>query len=429
MYCIKITKKIGIYLIVFNFTCNLANASLQPPLETGVDNGDLLTKKCHILRAHLLSSPPITPAISVVGSKKYWVLSLDGGGVRGLLHLKTLARLEAQTKKPVAHLFDAIAGTSVGGFIATLLTLPDSANPSQPKYSAQGLLDEILANKEKIFQSKWQSFGGIFRTKYKTTFIRNYLQGLLGKNNFKNRLLPTVLVTHDLHTYNQRLFSTNANEDFDAWAVVMGTSASPTYFKPQDVFPKLADGTYTSPGYFVSDGGTCMNNPALAGIALVREHYKTSDVEVPLENIEILSLGTGAVNIQRENAALRRGGALSWIGELATLSIDGQESADEYVVKNYFGAHYHRFNPILDADIKLDDISETSKQALLAASDNMFTQKGDEFNNNVVVPLSARTLPTQLPTSTYGMIQPSKNFFQRTYDWFSAGFRNILRSL
>ncbi len=440
----KIIKKVGTCLIVLNLTIGLANAISQPlpiyiegdlvpnhaqstnaekdlllpqPL-LGDDNGDLLTGKCHALRKHLFLAPAIPPEASAAGSKKYWVLSLDGGGIRGIMQLQALAKLVAETNKPITQLVDAVAGTSVGGFIATLLTLPDPKNPSMPKYSPQGLLDEILANRSKVFQSKWQSFGGVFRTKYKTTSIKNYLQSLMGENNFKNRLLPTVLVTHDLHTYHQRLFSTDDAEDFDAWSVALGSGAPPTYFKPQDIYPKRADGTYAANGYYVSDGGTCMNNPALAGIALVREHYQTSNTQVPLENIHILSLGTGTENI-KENAALRRGGALSWIKELAGLCINGQESADEYVVKNYFGAQYHRFNPDLSAPIKLDDISEESKDILLTACNKMLEDTERDNFNAVVKLLKHRTPSTNLPTSSYKMIPAPRTFFQRACDWFN----------
>lgn len=61
-------------------------------------------------------------------------------------------------------------------------------------------------------------------------------------------------------------------------------------------------------------------------------------------------------------------------------------------MKNYFGAKYHRFKPVLDTDIKLDDISQTSKQALFAASEKMLAFRDDEFKKEVVAPLKARTL-------------------------------------
>lgn len=238
-------------------------------------------------------------------------------------------------------------------------------------------------------------------------------------------MLPTVLVAHDLHTYDQRLFSTNASEDFDTWAVAMGSAAAPTYFKPQDIFPKLADGTYAPSGYFVSDGATCMNDPALGGIALIRDYYGSRENrEIPLESIEILSLGTGDLGDIRENSALRRGGALNWIPELADLFGTGQESSDQYILKNYFGAQYHRFNPTLESEIKLDDISENSKRALLNASIKMFEDTRKDDFNAVVEDLKARAPQTLLPpTCAYEMIPTPKTFFQQICNCFSNGLR------
>ena len=70
--------------------------------------------------------------------------------------LLSLAKLENITGKSVIDLFDGISGTSAGGIIACLLTLPDPNNPLRPKYSAQNLLDIIFPRRVEMFAKSKQ---------------------------------------------------------------------------------------------------------------------------------------------------------------------------------------------------------------------------------------------------------------------------------
>ena len=356
--------------------------------------------------------------------KQYWLLSLDGGGVRGILHLATLARLEEQTGKRIVDLFDGIAGTSIGGIIAAILTMPDPNDPSKPKYSPRQLLNIFFAQGHTMFQPKWLSFNGILRTKYKTNGIKNFLASMLGKNTFKNRWLPTVLVTHDLYTYNVKTFSTNDDEDFFAKDLAMATAAAPTYYKPQHVYP-INDPS--SSGYFVSDGGTSMCNPALAGIELIHKHYNAS-----LDQIHVFSLGTGMSNIKLTNNSLRRGAGVSWVWELTNLFMYGQQSADINTARFFCGHRYHRLNPPLaPANLVFDDISDKNKTALMSANEEMLTENLAEFNK-VAAALTAEAYVKQ-PRAIYDMSDntslvfiPQESFIKNVFSWVNSWCQTLL---
>ena len=66
------------------------------------------------------------------------ILSIDGGGIRGIIPAIILSRIEEKTLKPIAELFDLIAGTSTGGLLALALTKPSP--DSIPQYSAKKLI-------------------------------------------------------------------------------------------------------------------------------------------------------------------------------------------------------------------------------------------------------------------------------------------------
>jgi len=63
------------------------------------------------------------------------ILSIDGGGIRGIIPAMILAELERRAGRPACRLFDFIAGTSTGGIIALAVTKPDAGTPPSPRPS------------------------------------------------------------------------------------------------------------------------------------------------------------------------------------------------------------------------------------------------------------------------------------------------------
>ncbi|HEY9608907.1 patatin-like phospholipase family protein, partial [Allocoleopsis sp.] len=100
---------------------------------------------------------------------KFKILSIDGGGIRGIVPAKILAEIEKQTKKPISSLFDLIAGTSTGGILAAGLTLP-KPNTKEPKYTAEDLIKIYRERGGEIFYEpfleKIMKLDDISRPKY-----------------------------------------------------------------------------------------------------------------------------------------------------------------------------------------------------------------------------------------------------------------------
>lgn len=405
------TKNIGLFSLTLFFICTILSAAHKDDIHPMFEIDE--TEKSH----NLITSPP----------KEYWLLSLDGGGERGILHLKTLAELEKRTGKRIVDMFDGIAGTSIGGIIATLLTAPHPNDPSKPRYTPQELLDIFFAKRFVMFQPKWFSFNGLLRTKYKTSGMKQFLFYMLGHNTFKNRWIPTILATHDLNTYNMRLFSSIDDDDYFAKDIAMATAAAPTYYKPQHIFP-IDNPTSTS--YFVSDGGTCMSTPTQAGIAMLIKHY-----DAKFDEIHVLSLGTGISTTPFCSKSLLRGGIVHWISVLVDLLIHGQQNTDVNIARFFFGNRYHRFNPILKPDlITFDNLSDANGAAVLKANEKMLEERNEEFSQiaNTLSKLAEnkqkRTIhdlsgPTILQTS------PLQNFLFWLIGWnrFQSDAQLILR--
>src|SRR5512136_361904 len=105
------------------------------------------------------------------------ILSIDGGGIRGIIPGQILALLEDKLQKRtgnpearIADFFDFIAGTSTGGILTCIYLCPDPQNPARPRFTAQEAVEFYLQRGKKIFsRTLWQkirSLWGIIDEKY-----------------------------------------------------------------------------------------------------------------------------------------------------------------------------------------------------------------------------------------------------------------------
>ncbi len=229
--------------------------------------------------------------------KPFKILSIDGGGIRGVFPAMLLANYEAELKSKgiknwqVYQNFHLICGTSTGGIMAIALSLG---------IPAQEIYDLYLQNAGLIFGGKkhWS------RQLFVSGHSRNALEQLV-RDKFKEvkensedpRLAdcktPVMVTIYDLLEGRPSVLKSKYHPAFvrdyhiPAYQAAMATSAAPTYFDPYS-------GNYTDlkgieqPFQNKIDGGVFANNPTLNGIV---EAQKAFDVK--LENLAILSLGTG----------------------------------------------------------------------------------------------------------------------------------------
>src|SRR3954463_2427276 len=123
-----------------------------------------------------------------MSSQKFRVLSIDGGGIRGIIPGQILVNLErylqaqsGNTALRIADCFDLIAGTSTGGILTCLYLLPDSVGPRpagtkpRPRFSAKDAVDLYLNYGDDIFQvplfQRLRSLGGLADEKYSATVL------------------------------------------------------------------------------------------------------------------------------------------------------------------------------------------------------------------------------------------------------------------
>src|SRR5579871_2473364 len=185
------------------------------------------------------------------------ILSIDGGGIRGIIPAVILTRLEQLTGQPIARLFDLVAGTSTGGILTLGLTIPKT--PGGPLYSAQDFVDMFEREGHRIFSRS--PFRAILTTdsllwkKYSSRGIEQVLAEYFGDSRLSHSVTDVLVTSYEIERRFPFFFkSANARHrpdyDFPARDIARATSAAPSFFEPM----KIPTGT-NSDYYTLIDGG------------------------------------------------------------------------------------------------------------------------------------------------------------------------------
>ncbi|CAG8776607.1 105_t:CDS:1, partial [Racocetra fulgida] len=90
--------------------------------------------------------------------EKVWILSIDGGGIRGIIPAMVLQELEKRVGRPIAEIFHFVAGNSTGSIIALGLTVSDRDNKTKPKLRADHLVELYEKKRYEIFERSFWSY-------------------------------------------------------------------------------------------------------------------------------------------------------------------------------------------------------------------------------------------------------------------------------
>ena len=279
-------------------------------------------------------------------SKRVKILSIDGGGIRGIIPAMILAEIEEQTGKRITDLFDLIAGTSTGGILALGLTVPNRRQ--RPQYSAQRLVRLYETDGKRIFHRPvlhtLHSVGGILQEKYPADGIEKVLANYFKKVRLKHALKEVLITSYDIERRKPYFFKRrkakkkNSRHDFLMARVARATAAAPTYFEPAKLTQDQGRG-YRA----LIDGGVFANNPALC--ALVE-----AAANCPKEpDFLVVSLGTGVHIRKLLYKKAVDWGLVQWAPSLLSVVFDGVSDAVDYQLKQLLlpkqngGSRYYRF--------------------------------------------------------------------------------------
>lgn len=258
-------------------------------------------------------------ALKLLAPGKKRMLSLDGGGVRGMLTIGFLERLEemlrqqhANPKLVLADYFDIIGGTSVGAILATQLALGEDVA------SVRKLFSEWCPD---IFRRPpvWRQphgripvLGELWVPRFDARHLEKKLQARLGDLRLGSPELKTGLciVTKRIDTGSPWVLTNNprskfwvsdeervvANKDYRLVDVVRASAAAPHFFKPHSI--QISLDPKERPGLFVDGAVSPFNNPALQMLMLAGIGGYGLDWDLGEDNLFIVSVGTGSYRLR-----------------------------------------------------------------------------------------------------------------------------------
>lgn len=307
------------------------------------------------------------------------VLTIDGGGVRGIVSAMILAEIETRMRRPAHELFDVIAGTSTGAFIGALAARKSS---TLEPLSAHEIVDLYRTDAKKYF--KRRAFWPFAQPKFENESVEGVLQHYLGDADLKRtatRFIAPVYALRDapprVHYFSSLAARQIPSDNHLLWQVVRGATAAPSYFEPFDV--RTVNGSLHTT---VIDGGVYANNPAMLGWLHAHQSLSSSYVAMrnnnqhgflsldeqfetdkdSLQETVVVSLGTGFSNRPINPDKAKKWGRLRWFFPLLDVIVEGQAdqaTAEMKIAKKVkLLEYFERLQPPLRKKVKLDDVKK-----------------------------------------------------------------------
>ena len=317
------------------------------------------------------------------------ILSIDGGGVRGLVAAIVLEALDRELKSAgkncaIGDCFDLIAGTSSGALIAAALSLP--APDGGPGPTPTQLRDFYEQHARRIFPPRPfcnipvigrlpQLFGPLHDPAPFQALLEMQFGDLVFASARRNLMIPAYSIDpRDIVLFRggPAYGGSEEGKDYEMIRVrdaILGSSAAPTFFPPHRI-----DNPDRSLSWTAIDGGVFVNDPAMAAVAEAMRLF-------PGDDIRVVSLGSGRQTRNYPFERARRWGFSQWVsptGRFRTPLIsaiqDGQARAVNRQLKYLLGDRYYRFDYRLEkgrGSDKLDDASKGNLKRLTRGATEM----------------------------------------------------------
>ncbi len=333
------------------------------------------------------------------------VLSIDGGGVRGIIPSLVLEELQRRLRirgdmRPFHRIFDLMAGTSAGGIIVLGLALP-AIHPDGDRFVRnRAALD--ISNVTALFSARGLeifprgSFPNIrsilqaFGEKYSADSLESLLERLFGDATMQDALTNLIITSYDVERRDPLMFKKRPvrrgrhDLNFFMRDAARATSAAPTYFAPAYIEPTPPDGKR----YCLIDGAVFANNPGLAAYIEARKIFPHARKYV------IVSLGTGQAERRITYEKIKDWGYLEWVSPrngvpLFSLSSEGQSVAVVHQLSRIPDVEFYRLDgPLSDgASESMDDAGTENIERLTSTAMDIIADN-DQLMDRICARLS-----------------------------------------
>lgn len=288
--------------------------------------------------------------------KNFNILTIDGGGIKGMRSLYLINYLETKTGKKACQIFDLIAGTSTGGIIAVMLSVG---------YTASDIIRLYQVHAAKIFEKKFLRFG-IFRPRFSDHYFNKILKDYLADKRLSHCLTNIIIPAYDIDKMDKFLFKNDGKQDFSLFDVVRATAAAQSYFSPHEIN-----------GIRYIDGGNVINNPSM--VCYVEYLKKWAP-----KPINLISVGTGR---QEDSVPHQTNqGLLFWAKPTVEILMTEQSQQTDYFMSKILYKNYLRLDPLTSEGSKqIDDVSPTNLANLKRDGQNSVAFFYEKLNNFILL--------------------------------------------
>lgn len=331
------------------------------------------------------------------------ILTIDGGGIRGIIPGMVLVCLEEKlqkaTKNPNARIsdfFDFVAGTSTGGILTCLILAPEMDKKSGKlgaRFSAKEAVQLYLNNGKKIFPDSWAkcllSNIGLIDEKYDYEGLEDAMNKYLKDLKLSELLKPCLIASYNIQNRSTHFFGQHKAKlygdayDFYVKDVCRATSAAPSYFEAAQIK------SCTDIHYALIDGGIFANNPSLCAYAEMRKSKGLPSAK----DMFMVSLGTGSTKKAYMVDDIKDKATLTIVPYLIDMMMSGVADATDFQLQKMFqtvgDGHYYRIQPnnLIGANHEMDDASDANLRNLQSLGEhtaNAFRDELDEIVNTLI---------------------------------------------
>ncbi len=303
--------------------------------------------------------------------KKVCILSIDGGGIRGLIPAIISAEIEKRlqlktgdSNVTLSDYFDMIAGTSTGGILTCFYLLPPEPTQTQhSKFYAADAIPLYANHGKEIFQKKGFNPFGIFSEAYSAKGLEKILKEKMGDAKLSDSKKHCLITAYDVNLCKAVLFTYPEAKEKDSRNYYMrdiarATAAAPTYFELADI--QSFDETHS----YLIDGGMYAGNPVLCAIVEARKTVfdKCNHPEIP--DLYVVSLGTGKSAKHYDPEKAKKWGLAGWARPVVDIMMSSSSEVVHYQVKQLFDVAectscYNRLE--IDLGTKTSEMDDVSK--------------------------------------------------------------------
>lgn len=305
--------------------------------------------------------------------KRWRVLSVDGGGLRGVIPATILTEIwKATGRRPLHENFQIMTGNSVGGLTVCGLNIPDE--DGNPLYTPEDLLETFTQEKDTIFPKSWFNIG-LTGPRYPADGIESVIKKYMGETRMRDLLATEVVCPSFCTRCDKMEYFSKIRSQMDmkhsndlAWEAVRATTAAPTYFP-----------SFQRNGCNLIDGFMQNDTVHLA-------YWRAVKLGADPRRMTVLSLGTGRVDCSWDTS---NWGLMDWAPNLVEVVCKGQSDGSQLIVDDILGGapshQYYRVQPTITADLQAFDDTDDDKITRRIEAAEEWLENNDEIFREIVM--------------------------------------------